>query len=67
MGTGKIQKYVPMTSKTLQREILEIIPACHTIKYLALMALSSGILKVSIKNNLGRSLGVYECRKARIG
>ena len=52
---GKIQKYVLMSSKTLQREILEIIAACHTIKQLARMALSSGILKVSIKNNFSVS------------
>ena len=52
MVTPKIQKCVPMSSKMLRREIPEIIPALHVIKYLALMAPCPCILKVSVKNNL---------------
>lgn len=52
MVTAKIQKCVPISSKMLLREIPEIIAARHVIKYLAPLAPSPCILKVSVKNNL---------------
>ena len=53
--TKKIPNCARMSSRMLQREILGIIAAWYTMSYLARLALSSCILKVSIKNNFSVS------------